>query len=47
MKLISESLENVKFCRNKIIVSKIILVINPLMIASVMIPRTGNGIFVI
>ena len=35
------------FCLIKIKVSKIILVIKPLMIASVIIPSTGNGIFVI
>ena len=42
-----KALENLKFCFNKIIVYKIILVIKPLMIARVIIPKTGNGIFVI
>ena len=35
-----------KFCFISIMVSKIILVINPLIIANVIIPKTGNGIFV-
>ena len=35
-----------KFCLISITVSKIILVINPLIIAKVIIPRTGNGILV-
>ena len=38
------ALIKLKFCVIKIIVSKIILVINPLMIAKIIIPKTGKGI---
>ena len=38
------ALTKLKFCVIKIIVSKIILVINPLMIAKIIIPKTGKGI---
>ena len=40
------ALTKLKFCVIKIIVSKIILVINPLMIAKIIIPKTGKGIWV-
>ena len=38
--------EKSKSCFIKMIVSKIILVIKPLIIASIIIPKTGNGILV-
>ena len=41
-----KALSNSKFCRIKIIVSRNMLVINPLMIANIIIAKTGNGIFV-
>ena len=41
-----QELTKLKFCVIKIIVSKIILVINPLMIAKIIIPKTGKGIWV-
>ena len=41
------ALEKSRFCLSKIIVSKIILVINPFIIAKVIIPKTGKGILVI
>ena len=48
IKLIPQAVLNalmkLKFCVIKIIVSKIILVINPLMIAKIIIPKTGKGI---
>ena len=40
------ALEKSRFCLNKIIVSKIILVIKPFIIARVIMPRTGKGILV-
>ena len=42
----SKALEKSKLCLINIIVSKMILVIKPLMIAKIIIPKTGNGIFV-
>ena len=38
------ALTKLKFCVIKIIVSKIILVINQLKIAKIIIPKTGKGI---
>ena len=38
------ALEKSKLCLIKIIVSKMILVIKPLMMAKIIIPKTGNGI---
>ena len=41
-----KALLNSKSCRIKIIVSRIMLVINPLIIANTIIAKTGSGIFV-
>ena len=41
------ALEKSSFCLSKIIVSKIILVIKPFIIANVMMAKTGQGIPVI
>ena len=43
---LTNAFEKFNFCFIRIIVSRMMLVINPLIIAKVIIPKTGKGIFV-